>query len=421
MKKLNIAIKSALLAGAALSATPALASDKDLLDALFQNGVLNKAQYEKLSQQADEKAAEQAEQAAETANISPAMAKALDWASRVKIGGDMRFRQENIDTDVRGKGVNESRQRIRARLKIEAQINDEVDVGFRLVTAGGQTSTNQSLEGSFDGKDVYFDRMFINWSPEFAKGLTASFGKFKQPWYNVSSDGLVWDSDVNPEGVALKYKTNIGPVKLAATGGYFILEDGDTMYGKGDDYNNNDGFGEDLNMYHAGVSAAMQFTDSVKGSIGSNAYIYNKEEHDAERDAAHFDAGESLEGESMELYEVAGRVDIDTGLLPVFIYAQYATNASADEGEDTAWLAGFGGKYGPFKVTYNYRDTEKYAVADTFNDSDFALGNTAARGHKVKLGYKISKNFAAGVAYFAAEEFNGTNDDTLQLDLKAKF
>ncbi len=51
----------------------------------------------------------------------------------------------------------------------------------------------------------------------------------------------------------------------------------------------------------------------------------------------------------------------------------------------------------------------------TFNDSDFATG------HKVKLSYKISKNFSTGGAYFAAEEYNGTNIDSFQWDLKTKF
>lgn len=420
MKKLNMAIKTALLSGVALTASVASASDQALLDTLFENGVLNKAQFEKLSKQAAEKEVEAAEQ---TASVSPAMAKALDWASRVKIGGDMRFRHENIDRND-DNGVKESRQRIRARLKVAAKINEEVDVGFRLVTAGGKTSSNQTIEGSFSGKDIFFDRAYINWRPDFVKGLTSTFGKFKQPWYNVSSDGLIWDSDVNPEGVALKYETKVGPINLAATGGYFILEDGDTLYGKAD----NNGFNQDLNMYHAGVSASMKFTDAVKGSLGSNAYIYNKEEKVAVRDSGvdgGLETGDSLENEAMEIYEVAGKLDIDTGLLPVFVYGQYAVNASADSGEDTAWLAGFGGKYGPFKMSYNYRDTQKYAVANTFNDSDFAAGSIASRGHKVKLAYKISKNFSTGIAYFAAQEYDTPNDgrrtDTFQWDLKAKF
>lgn len=406
MKKIKSVISTAILSSMAIS-TNVSASDQELLDTLFENKVLNKAQYEKLSKQQAEK-----QQAANsTVNMSPTMAKALDWASRVKISGDMRFRHENIDLDDTN-GVKESRQRIRARLKVAAKINEEVDVGFRLVTTGGKTSTNQTIENSFSGKDIFFDRAYINWHPEFSKGVTATFGKFKQPWYNVSSAGLIWDSDVNPEGVALTYATTVGSVNLAASGGYFILEDGDTIQGKAD----NNGFSDDLNMYHTGVSASMNFNEMITASIGSNAYIYNKEATIAVK------TGDSLEDSSMELYEIASKINIDTGFLPVYVYAQYVVNAAAiDDDKDTAWLAGFGTKYGPFKLDYNFRDTQEFAVADTFNDSDFAAGTTAARGHKVKLGYKISKNFAAGFAYFAAQEYDGTNVDTLQVDLKAKF
>jgi hypothetical protein len=402
MKKTTLAIKTALLTGVIATASSVSASDQQLLDTLLENGVLNQAQYEKLTKQEKEKQVT-------TASMSPEMTKALDWASRVKIGGDMRFRHENIDRDD-AIGVRESRQRIRARIKVSAKINDEVDAGFRIVTAGGQTSTNQTIEGSFSGKDIFFDRAYINWHPDFAKGLSATFGKFKQPWYNVSSDGLIWDSDVNPEGIALTYKTKVGPVNLAATGGYFILEDGDTVHGNA----NNDGFSDDLNMYHAGISSSMKFNDAIKGTLGSNVYVYNNESA----------VGNFNDAVGLEVYEVAGRLDIDTGLLPVFVYGQYAVNAEAASGEDTAWLAGFGGKYGPFKMTYNYRDTQRFAVAQTFNDSDFAAGNIASRGHKIKLAYKISKNFSTGVAYFAAREYdnnNGRNTDTLQWDLKAKF
>lgn len=415
MKKSTIAIKTVLISTALAAASAASATDQELLDTLFQNGVLNKAQHEKLSKQ--EKQKQQT-----TASINPEISKAMEWASRIKVGGDMRFRHENIDRDD-ATGVRESRQRIRARLKVAAKINDEVDVGFRLVTAGGKTSSNQTIEGSFSGKDIFFDRAYINWHPDFAKGVSLTFGKFAQPWYNVSSDGLIWDSDVNPEGVAIAYKTKVGPVNLKATGGYFILEDGDTLYGKAD----NNGFSQDLNMYHAGISASMKFNDKIKGTIGSNAYIYNKEEVNVVRNSSvngGLRAGNSLENDGMEIYEVAGRVDIETGLAPVFVYAQYAVNAEAKSGEDTAWLAGFGGKYGAFKMTYNYRDTQQNAVANTFNDSDFAASNIASRGHKVKLAYKISKNFSTSVAYLAAREYdnnNGRNTDTLQMDLKAKF
>ncbi|KAF3977182.1 MAG: hypothetical protein HFP77_08545 [Methylococcales symbiont of Iophon sp. n. MRB-2018] len=403
LTSVKIMLKKSVLLAVLFSSSIASATDQELLDTLFQNGVLNKIQYNSLSKKTAEK---EAEQAAKAETMSPAITKALDWATRIKLSGDFRFRHENIDKDDPD-GVHESRQRIRARLKVATKINDNVDVGFRLVTGGGKTSTNQSLEGSFTGKKVFFDRAYLSWNPSFANGLTTTFGKFKQPWYNASSHGLLWDSDVNPEGVALIYKTTVGSVDLIATGGYFILEDGDSVKEDAE----NDGFSDDLNMYHAGISGSMQITDSIKGRLGSNAYIYNNES----------EVGEFKDDDAIEIYEVASRFDFDTALLPLYVYAQYAKNVSAKDGEDSAWLAGFGAKLGAFKMDYNYRDTQEFAVANTFNDSDFATGNIAARGHKVKLAYAISKNFAAAMAYYAAEEYSGTNIDTLQLDLKAKF
>ncbi len=414
MTKLSVAIKSALLAGAALTATTVSASDKDLLETLYQNGVLNKAQFEKLSKQADEKEAA----AKSSASLTPAMTKALDWATRIKVSGDIRARQEFRDSD--DKGVEKSRQRIRARIAIAAKINDDVDAGVRLVTTGGTTSSNQDLGDSFDGKDVFFDRAYIDWHPEFANGAHLIVGKMKQQWYRITDN--VWDSDVNPEGILGKYSHQVGPVKLTGTAGYFLI-DGENI-GK-------DSFSDDLNMYHYGISGAMKFNDAVKASLGFNSYLYNGTEG---ADDGGFDLG--IKGNTtsdFKLYEVASKVDIKTGILPIKLYGSYVVNAAdmetaQQEDQDTAWLAGIGTKWNKFKLDYNYRDTQANAVVDAFNDSDFNDGATSARGHKVKLGYSISKNFSASLAYMAAEEYgarainNGHNDrDTFQIDLKAKF
>ncbi len=418
MTKLSVAIKSALLVGAALSATSANASDKELLETLFQNGVLNKAQFEKLSKQAEEK------QAA-AATVSTGSLKAMDWASRVKISGDMRARYENVD---RESNIKKNRQRIRARLAVKAKVNDEVEAGMRIVTAGGRTSTNQSLGDSsggtdgFKAKDIYFDRAYIKWKPAFAEGLTATVGKFKQPWFRVTDN--IWDSDVNPEGLSLAYSHKVGAAKLTANGGYYILSDN----GEGTTLN------EDMNMYHAGLSGEMKFNDSVKAALGGNAYIFN---HNTpvginslagDRQNGTGTASGATTGADFKIYEVAGKVDIKTDFLPIKLYANYAINDANNvaDGQDTAWLAGVATKWNKFKFDYNYRDTQRDAVTDTFNDSDFNRGATGARGHKIKVGYKISKNFSAGMAYLAAKDYTSNagqeiNVDTFQLDLKAKF
>jgi len=88
MNKNRLTIKIALSIVSILMASTVSASDQALLDILFKNGVLNQAQYEKLSRQSEEK---EQEEIARTTSMSPTMAKAMDWASRVKISGDMRL------------------------------------------------------------------------------------------------------------------------------------------------------------------------------------------------------------------------------------------------------------------------------------------------------------------------------------------
>jgi hypothetical protein len=80
-----------------------------------------------------------------------------------------------------------------------------------------------------------------------------------------------------------------------------------------------------------------------------------------------------------------------------------------------------------FNLDYNYRDTQRNAVVGAFTDSDFANGTTGSRGHKLKVGYDIDKNFAVGATYFLTKaDFANTarrdaDANTLQLDVEAKF
>ncbi len=417
---LKLAIKAILYSSLALAVNSASASDKELLQTLYENGVLNQSQYEKLLAQEKQKTAEKSA-------VSSSTLKAMDWASRVKITGDMRFRQEFRDSNT--KASEKNRTRIRARLGLAAKVNDEVGVGFRLVTAGGRTSSNQTLEGGFGGKDIFFDRAFLKWTPTFAYGASVTAGKFKQPWFRVTDN--IWDGDINPEGIALAYEQKIAGVKLAATGGYFILSNDD----KGS-------FSDDMNLYHAGISGQMEFNKMVKAALGFNTYLYNGttindylncETGKTCPDEINGFGGDNMNGDpdaDFKLFEVAGKVDIKTGLLPLKIFGNYVVNTASNikDGEDSAWMLGAGTKYLDFKLSYDYRDTEVNAVPDTFNDSDFNAGATGSNGHRIKLGYGISKNFSLGLAYLLADEYvtrgegvDGTERDTLQIDLKAKF
>jgi len=92
-----------------------------------------------------------------------------------------------------------------------------------------------------------------------------------------------------------------------------------------------------------------------------------------------------------------------------------------------AWLLGVMTRVFDVGVDYNYRDVQRNGVVGPFTDSDFADGYVASRGHKVKLRYDISKNFAFTTTYFMAESdvasrfTDNASVNRLQVDLEGKF
>ncbi|GAC1668352.1 MAG: hypothetical protein NVS9B4_24230 [Candidatus Acidiferrum sp.] len=115
--------------------------------------------------------------------------------------GDFRLRDEPFF----GGPVNQSqvrnRERFRARLNINAKLNNEFSGGLALATGDSNDpiSTNQTTNQFYTRKPFMLDRAFINYTPKGWKALTLTGGKFAYPFYRTE---LTWDNDLNPEGLA---------------------------------------------------------------------------------------------------------------------------------------------------------------------------------------------------------------------------
>lgn len=313
--------------------------------------------------------------------------KKSDWASKMKINGDFRYRQEWRDDET---GLGKSRQRIRARVGLKAKVNDEVKFGMRLATGGKEpTSTNQDLGNTFIDKGFFLDRAYITYSPKAIEGLDITLGKMAKPWYEASD--LVFDGDVNPEGIAAQY--TCGPVTLAA--GNFIVQEEVT---------------DDIRLMMLQAVGKMAPSDDVKVTLGTTYFGVANDQNDT---AAFQDGFDIVDGFAVADVKAA---------LPLKVTAHVANNFAADS-DSSAFLVGLGTKTGKWKFAYNYRRLEANSVIDGLNDSDFGRGETGWEGSKLTAGYSISKNFSAGAAwFFANKEIDGDGEmDMLQLDLKAKF
>jgi hypothetical protein len=173
-----------------------------------------------------------------------------DWVSRIHIAGDVRVRGEgdmfpssnatgtgdqinwgalntrSTPLDVANlanftpKGTSGSnavpynnwdkdrlRERLRARLGVDADLGDGFTTGIRIATGSDSSpvSTNQTLGGSngdFSKYQLWLDRAYIRYDRNVADnwGVSAVTGRFANPFFSTD---LIWNNDLNFDGVAI--------------------------------------------------------------------------------------------------------------------------------------------------------------------------------------------------------------------------
>ncbi|MBJ2179041.1 putative porin [Pseudomonas veronii] len=422
----------------ALSVPASAAVDAKLLDMLKANGQISASQYTELqaelakdqkekqiAQQAQQETNEQIAATAKKANDLSVFDQKLAWAAKTQFKGDVRFRQETvkIQGESNNGGRDKDRQRIRARLGAYTQINDQVDTGIRIATGSSDDarSTNQDQDNYFDKKSIWLDLGYIDYHPKQIKNLHVIGGKMLQPWVNMGD--VIWDGDINPEGLALTYKYPLGSsAELFGSLGNYNLKD--NVDGDGVQ------FRHDLRLTSGQLGTRFSVTDNLKMTLGGSIYAYQNDENStctSSTTPCALAVNGNSANEQFRLYEGFAQADIGGLAVPLAFYGQYVKNNDASTDQDTAWLLGAKSKVFGFNLDYNYRDTQRNAVVGAFTDSDFANGTTGSRGHKMKVSYDIDKNFAVGATYFltkadyASRTQRDANTNTLQLDAEAKF
>lgn len=333
-----------------------------------------------------------------------------DWTDRIALKGDVRLRHETIDED----GEQErNRMRFRARLGLNARVTDDVDVVLQFSTGGDSpVSTNQSFDGGFSRKDVGVNLAYVDW--KIRDGVNFYGGKMKNPLFKAGSVELVWDGDVNPEGLAVKF----------ASGGFFGTVAGFSVEERS---------GADDSLVYvlqAGYTFPVGEHASLTAGAGYLAYT------NTVGNAPFFDGNArgntvDLNGDYAYEYkdtELFAQFDTRLGDWPLRIYASAVRNNEVSE-QDTGYA--FGAKVGAAKnggdmeFSWTFMDMEADSVVGTFSGSDFGGGGTDADGHVFKAKYAVNKKIFIGGALLinSVDRFRGVEHDynRLQLDVEFKF
>lgn len=144
---------------------------------------------------------------------SEALSKQL---GSISFSGDLRLRFESIfgQSNSLANAANPTvfgneltprfRPRIRLRLNLRGQINDEFDWGMRLSTGSlaDSISTNQTFTDFFNRKPFGLDQAYVNYRPKAVRGLRIQGGRFESPWVFTE---MTFDNDLQYEGINESY------------------------------------------------------------------------------------------------------------------------------------------------------------------------------------------------------------------------
>ena len=332
------------------------------------------------------------------------------WTDSISLKGDIRPRYEAIDEEGeedRGRG------RFRIRLGMTADVNENVKAIIQLASGGDNpVSTNQTFDGGFSRKDIGIDLAYVDWTPN--DDLHVFAGKMKNPLHRAGGHALIWDSDLNPEGVALDYEMGI----FSGTIGSFAVEERSSS----DD--------SLLLAFQGRANFDLDESGEINVGIGYMDYsetVGNVPFYNGDGKGNSVDVNGNLLFD-YNLIEVFAEYATNVGDMPISVFANYVENTEVDVNDiGYAFGAQIGkaGEPGTWQASWAWQELEADAVMATFTDSDFGGGGTDSKGHTIKGKYALADNWAIGGTLFLNEVdlASGVPHDynRLQLDLEFKF
>jgi hypothetical protein len=346
-------------------------------------------------------------------------AKGMDWASKIKLKGDFRVREEIIQEETR---ADRNRQRIRARFGLDAKVSDALSAGFQIATGSTDDprSTNSTLTDSNARKGIQLDLAYLAWKP--MADTTVTVGKQKYPWYRASGS-LFYDGDINPEGVAVSWGGKSGPFVNAW--GLVLAERSSAA---------------DTNIVGAqlgwvsgsGLTVAASYSDysGIEGrSLSFADYPAGNTTYSSDGSCNPLVAGSTrCYLNDYSIVGVSAEYAFKLGRFPATVWADYLENTAADDlnrGYNVGFKLGKASDPGSWEFGALYQDVEADAQWGGFIDSDFAGGLTQGKGVQLKAAYAPIKNTSLNLAYFdntKSYDTSGERDyQRLQLDFSLKF
>jgi hypothetical protein len=432
----------ALIAGAALTlATAARAQDSGpLVDLLVKKGIVT-------DQEAEELRAELVKDFA--ANSSAGKLNLSSGTSEFRISGDVRVRYEyRQGENLAGDNVDRNRFRYRVRPLFSGKLGSQWFYGVRIENGGGSRSSNVTMGDdagpwSKTNDGLYIGQVYLGFTPTSEWTILA--GRMPNPFVTTS---MVWDGDINPEGLAEQFKRTIGSATYFANFGQFIYDSANPQNALAGTQNRRDQW---LLGWQGGVNFKLDEKNSFQ--IAPTLYTYvNQKSATAKNFGGTFSPSNATAINNLTVVDLP--VEFNTVLptgAPGRIFADVAYNLDGSDrarkygrsdlnSEKWAWQAGF--QYGKAKqkgewdAKVLYQQTGLVALDPNLVDSDIFDSRTNIEGVVGGFNYQLSDAVVFNLIWANGKTKNqstispGAGDigittlksfNLLQLDIVAKF
>jgi hypothetical protein len=412
--------------------SPVRAGELDVLvDKLVEKGILTSNEAKIIIDETRQQVAKDLEQG--KSDFIPG------WAQKISLKGDFRLRYQyerrRADSEARTRG------RYRCRLGADAKVNDKTKIGFGLATGGTDPrSTNQTFNldngTSFGTPDIRLDLAFAEYQPITKFSIVG--GKFKTKPYLYTSTDMLWESDINPEGMSMHWEDALASINDTD----YWINTGVWSLKTNDQVDRPDVF---MPYVQAGIkNKAKIMGKSVDSKLATTFYSFQGLHGETLLSSAggnttgsggvfgsnYNSLGVSTEAGVTELFGgLPLKIDERIALIGDFVH-NFDDSLIGNE-KTSGWALGtkFGHakvkEPGSWQMKYLYVILGANAFPDSFPDSDRFGGQTDVRSHEALLEYAWKKNIALGLDYYQTRHYaRSGSDDTehlIQADMVYKF
>lgn len=333
----------------------------------------------------------------------------------IKIGGDFRFRNEQIKDDEFSLKNERNRQRIRARLQFDFPVNPETDVVLRFATGStdpvDNTSSNQDLTDYGAKKGFNLDLAYANFRPD--ENSRVWIGKSPLPYHRVGLSDIVFDTDLTSDGFSYKNQKD----NYFWNAGYWLLNERHTAT-----VNKTDVM---LLGLDAGFKHHLGSDWNLTLGVGYLDFLNLK------NSTPTVVAGNSLVSGNYQYKFVLSRIffelssPVKYGIFSFF--AEFVQNSGSKQ-KNQAHNVGlrWGQLNDPkdWQFDLDHREVQKDAVLGVLTDSNSGSGGADVRGYRLSLTYVARKNINLKLSHMISEKrisFEPIDYDRTKLDVAFSF